>query len=64
MYQKMRSEAEKALPEWGRDALDRARSLVHPMYNTRMTYEEAANWVNALLPAGDPGRMEIRKIGG
>jgi len=58
--QNERSEAEKALPDYLRDSLDRARSGIHPRFNGPMSYEDAASYVNAFLPPGDPGRMRDR----
>jgi len=55
--QRERSAAERALPEYIRNALDRARSGTHPMFNSPMSPEDAANYVNAHLPEGDPGRL-------
>lgn len=55
--QQMRSEFERNLPEYERDALDRARSGIHPLYMNRISAEEAKQYVNARLPDGDPGRM-------
>ncbi len=56
-YQQERSEAEKALPQYQRDALDRARSGIDPLTNSKITPQQAAAYVNSWLPEGDPGRL-------
>lgn len=56
-FQQPRSEAEKALPDYIRDAMDRARSGIDPMTNQPISRREAAIYVNSWLPAGDPGRL-------
>lgn len=55
--QQMRSGFEKSLPEWQRDALDRARGGNHPQFLHMISREEARQFVNAVLPEGDPGRI-------
>jgi len=45
------------LLDYERVALDRARSLINPLANGQMTYEQARAYVNSRLPEGDPGRM-------
>lgn len=55
--QQPRSEAEKALPEWLRAALDKARSGIDPMTNSKISPSEAATYVNSWLPPDDPGRL-------
>lgn len=57
-YQRERSEYERNMPDYQRDALDRARMLRDPMTNTKITQKEAAAYVNSWLPPGDPGRIE------
>lgn len=55
--QQERSKAEKELPDYVRDALDRARSGFHPGTGERMTPDQIRAYVNAHLPEGDPGRV-------
>lgn len=64
--QRKRSEAEQALPEWMRDALDRARNGINPQTNQPMSKRDAVAYVNAHLPPEDPGRLfdaEAHEIG-
>lgn len=56
-FQRERSVAEKALPQYQLDAMDRARACIDPMTNANITPEQAAIYVNSWLPLDDPGRM-------
>lgn len=56
-----RSEAEQALPEWVRNAMDRARSGIDPMTNGPCSRAQAAAFVNSWLPHNDPGRMAVHE---